>query len=209
MTSRRKGVRSGIALAAAIVFVACGGTRDNNYLENADAGVFARLPVDWTVFPSEDGNPVADPRMDLRYGAWRAYVDGAPDPSRSHFEERTPDDPVGVVLVTPLEGTEFEPTFAGLRSLASPDGSDPLAGPVPGLAVEEYDEIDLGHAWGSRITTNYAQPDGTHLKITQLAFIDDGGNRLILFTLGCSAECFDDFSSDIAEVISSFTVEER
>ena len=208
MTSRRWGaaVLGSVALA---VLAACGGERDNNYLENSDAGVFARLPVDWTVFPADDGNPVADPRVDLGYGAWRVVVDGAAEPSRAHIEEQTPDEPVGYALVTPLEGTELTPTLAGLRSLASPDGSDPLAGPVPGLAVEEYDEIDLGHAWGSRITTDYTQPDGSHLKITQLAFIDEGSNRLTLFTLGCSAECFDDHIDEINTVVASFTIEER
>lgn len=208
MTSRGVGVVVAAATSLSLL-AACGNERDNTYIENANAGVFVRLPLDWTVFPVEDGNPVADPAVDLSFGPWRVLVDGATSPSRSHLEEAAPDEPVGFAFVTPLSGSDFVPSMATLRSLATPDNSDPLDGSVPGLVVEEYDEIDLGHAWGNRITAEVPQPGGSLLKFTQLAFVDDGSNRITVFMLGCSTTCFDDHADEIRDSISSFTLEER
>lgn len=208
MNSRRLGAILG-GVVALSGLAACSGPRDNAYIENNDAGVFARLPVDWTVFPAEDDNPVANPAIDLDAGVWRVLVDASERPLRSHIEEDAPDAPVGYALVAPLAGTQIQATQMGLRSLATADGSDPMAGGAPGVEVASYDEIDFGHAWGNQITITYEQPSGALLKVTQLAFIDDGSNRLTLFTLGCSADCYEDNADEIGSVIASFTLEDR
>ena len=204
--TRGGGIALGV-VATAVVLGACGGP-DNTYVEEPESGLFMRLPSDWKVFPVEDGAPAGDPRVDADFGPWSVLIDGAERPDRAHGEEASPDEPVGTVQVVPLALFQSPPplTNATLRSFFTVDGADPLQSDV--VTDIEYDEVDLGGHWGSRLIGTVDQGDG-EVRVAQLAFFDNGGKRIHVLRILCSVECFDDNEDEIEEVLDSFTLEER
>jgi hypothetical protein len=199
-----KAVRSGAVVVACVV-AACGGP-DNSYVAESGSGLYLRLPAQWEVFPVEDGEPAVDPSRDPDFGVWSVLIDGAERPQRAHGEETSPSAPVGTVQVVPRELFESPPPLAHatLRSFFTPDGTDPLAGAE--LGDVEYDEIDLGHHWGNRLTATVNQDDG-QVRVSQLAFFDNGGKRVHLVRIMCSLDCYHEHEDEIAGVLDSFTLE--
>lgn len=198
--------RSGAWVGVILLLVACGGP-DNTYVSERGSGLFLRLPADWAVFPVENGRPAADPSTDVDFGAWRVLIDGDDRPDRSHGEELSPGAPVGTVQVVPRALFQTPPPLAQstLRSLFTGDGSDPLVGTA--YADVEYDEVDLGHHWGNRITATMTQ-SGSEVRVSQLAFFDSGGERIHVVRILCSAECFEEYEDEIDGVLDSFTLED-
>lgn len=194
------------ALVAPLLGAGCGGP-DNVYVANADAGVFVRLPTDWTVFTVADQDPTGDPRTDPEAGTWRVLIDGAARPDRAHIELRAPAEPVGFVEIVPtglIEGGEQISSHSALRSLLLGGSSDPLE--ADGVEVVEYEEIDLGHHWGNRVVAE-VQRDGITVVMSQVAFLDDASNRLQVMRVLCSAACYDEHRDVIGEVFDSWTLE--
>jgi hypothetical protein len=197
-------LRGGIVVLALALLGACGDA-DNTYVEEQGSGLFMRLPNDWTVFDVENGKPAADPSTDVNFGAWSVLIDGAVQPDRAHGEDAAPEEPVGTVQVVPLAMFQSPPALAHstLRSFFMPDGSDPLEA---GLDDLEYDEIDNGAHWGNRLTATIDQ-GGQPVRVAQLAFFDDGGDRVHVVRILCSIECFADNEDEIDGVLDSFTLE--
>jgi hypothetical protein len=160
------------------------------------------------VYPLQDGEPGAA-RNDVDYGTWRVLLDGAPEPNRSHGNNPVPSEPVGVVSVRPLRTlqTPLAVAHASLRTLFLPGGGDPLAGtatvPVTDLV---YQEVDLDDHWGSLMTGSFDTGPGP-VRQTQLAFFDDGGERLYVVHIMCSTECFARRQAEIDGILDSFTLE--
>lgn len=197
-------VAAGLALVA--VLGGCGGP-DNVYVAHPDAGVFVRLPPDWAVFTIADKDPTADPRSDPSAGTWRVVIDGAVDADRAHIESRSPTEPVGFVEIVPtglIEGGEQISNHASLRSLLLGGSSDPLD--AAGVEVVAYEEIDLGHHWGNRVVAE-VQRDGDTVVMSQVAFLDDGSNRLQVMRVLCSADCYEQNEAEITAVLDSWTLE--
>ena len=194
-------VRSGALIGGlALLLGACGGA-DNTYVEEQSSGLFVRLPADWEVFPIEGGKPAGDPRLDTDFGPWRVIIDGAERPARAHGEDPLPDEPVGTIQVVPV-GAEIPLTLSSLRSLFPIDGSDPLEG--GDITDLEYQEIDLDEHWGSRLTGTMDLGAGP-VRVAQMAFFDDDGDRIHLVRILCSVECFDRNEAEIDEILDSFT----
>jgi hypothetical protein len=207
MTSRRLGAVAGVAFAVATLLLTACGDPDHVYVSDEDTGVFLQLPQGWTVFEVEDGNANVNPRTDASSGEWAVIIDGSEDPRRSHLEDPAAADPVGRASVLNITTTQIPRTHAALRSLLTVDGSDPLENPSADLRIEAYDEIEISGAWGYRMVIAHSPGPGIESKIVQLAFFDDGGNRLMTLALGCSAECYDDHGDEIQAVVDTFTIE--
>ena len=200
-------MRSGaLVVGIALLLGACGDA-ESTYVEEPRSGLFIRLPADWTVFPVEDGNPAGDPRLDATVGRWSVFIDGAEVASRSHAEQALPEAPLGNVQITPLATLQQPPPLAqaSLRRFFNVDASDPLVD-ASTVADLEYEEIDLGHAWGNRLEGTM-DLGGGELRVVQLAFFDEGGDRLYRFRLLCSVSCFDAHRAEIDDVLDSFTLE--
>ena len=150
-----------LGMAVASGLAACG-EADNEYVANNDAGLFVRLPADWTVYEVANDNPAADPRTDVDAGRWRVVFDASDSPSRAHLEQPVPDAPVGFVEIVPtamLEGAQLS-SHAALRSMLLGGQADPLD-PSSDVDVEvlDYEEVDLGHHWGNRIVAKLPAPE--------------------------------------------------
>jgi hypothetical protein len=192
--------------AASMLLLACGDA-DHVYVADEDTGVFIQLPKDWTVFEVEDGNANVNPRTDASSGEWAVILDGSDDPRRSHLEDTAPVAPVGRASVLNITTASIPRTHAALRTLLTADGTDPLEQPTDGLRVESYDEVELGTAWGYRMVLTETLAPGVESSFIQLAFFDDGGNRLMMLSLGCSAECYEEHGAEIEGVADTFTIE--
>jgi hypothetical protein len=195
-----------LVVGIGLLLGACGDA-EHTYVEEPRSGLFVRLPPDWSVFPVDDGNPAGDPRRDPTTGRWSVIVDGAEVPSRSHAEDALPDAPLGNVQITPLAMLQERLPLAQatLRRFFTADSSDPLVATAT-IADLEYEEIDLGHAWGNRVEGTMNLGAG-EIRVVQLAFFDDGGDRLYRFRLLCSLACFVAHEAEINEVMDSFTLE--
>ena len=191
---------------ASSLLLGCGDA-DNVYVADEETGVYLRLPKDWTVFEVEDGNANVNPRTDPTSGEWAVIIDGASDPRRSHLEDLAPNDPVGRASVLNITTAQLPRTHAALRSLLTEDGSDPLETPSPDLQVESYDEIEIGERGATGWCSRTDRRRVSSRRIMQLAFFDDGGNRLTMFAVGCSAECYADHGDEIEAVVDTFTIE--
>ena len=207
MPSRRLGAVAGATLAAVAVSLAACGDPEHVYVADEDTGVFLQLPQGWTVFEVEDGDANVNPRTDPSSGEWAVIIDGSADPARSHLEDLAPLDPVGRASVLNISTAQIPRTHTALRSLLTPDGSDPLENPTETLRVESYDEIEIGGAWGYRMEFSHSPSPGIESKVVQLAFFDDGGNRLMTLALGCSADCFAENGDEIDAIVATFTIE--
>ena len=199
-------VRSGaLIVGMALLLGACGGP-DNTYVEERGSGLFVRLPADWEVFPVEDGKPAVNGRVDPDFGAWRVMIDGAERPHRAHGEQPLPDEPVGTVQVVPIElfQTPLPLAYSSLRSLFPAGTEDPLQDDT--VTEVEYQEIELGENWGSRLVATIDLGAGP-VRVAQLAFFDEDGKRVHLLRILCSVECFDDNEAEIEDILDSFTLE--
>lgn len=207
MTSVWRAV-AGVALAASLLTAACGDA-DNTYVKESGSGLFLRLPNDWTVFPVKDGKPAGDPRIDADFGAWSVVIDGHRNPRRSHIEEPATDEPVGTVDVVPMLALQspLPLAHATLRSLFTVDGSDALES--DDVRDLEYDEVDLGGHWGSRLVGTVSVDGVEEIRVAQLAFFDDSGERIYVVRIQCSLDCFDDHETEIEAILDSFTLEAR
>ena len=197
-------VRSGALMVGLALLLGACGDAENTYVEEQSSGVFVRLPNDWAVFPIEDGKPGGDPRVDLDFGPWRVVIDGAAVPDRAHGEEPAPNEPVGTVQVVPVAFFQDLPlALSSLRMLFPGDGTDPLAADS-GVTDVEYREIDLEDHWGSRLdgTTDLG---GGPVRVAQIAFFDDGGDRVHLVRILCSLDCFDRNEAEINEILDSLS----
>jgi hypothetical protein len=197
------------------------GDPDNVYVANERAGVFVRLPPDWTTFevlgrdPSVRDSPVLDPSG----GRWRVVFDSSSEPSRFNLETAEPDSPVGFLDVIPAS-LVANPADQARNSLPLTDSSvlrsslfrfaaDPLDPELSSLGVDlevvDYDEIELDGYWGNRLVGQLSTDNGS-ITVENLTFADDGGERLYQLHIFCSVECFDRHRDEIDAVVDSFTL---
>jgi hypothetical protein len=209
MARRPLGGVLGIAIATLVVAGACGGA-DNEYVANTEAGLYVRLPADWTIFEVASNNPAGDPRTDPEAGPWRVVIDGSDEPSRAHLEVAAPDEPVGFVEIVPtalIQNASLS-SHTALRSLLFNGESDPLD-TSSGADVLDYEEIDLGHHWGNRLVAEVTAQGGEKVVVTQLAFLDSANNRVHVLRLLCTTSCYEENQDEIDEVVDSWTLEDR
>jgi hypothetical protein len=200
-----------LAMAVATGVAGCGDA-DNEYVANNDAGLFVRLPADWTVYQVADNNPAADPRTDADAGRWRVVFDASESPTRAHLDQLVPDAPVGFVEIVPtalLEGAQLT-SHAALRSMLLAGQGDPLDPSIDvDVEVLDYEEVDLGHHWGNRIVAEMPAPGLENVIITQLAYLDSASNRVHVLRVVCSTTCYEAREDEINEVVDSWTLEDR
>jgi hypothetical protein len=231
MSMHRWGV---VVLAAAVVCTACGGP-DNVYVSNNKAGVYLKLPPTYGTFDYEAGDPTAD-RLTDQPGTWRVGFDGAPEPSRAHLEGNiAPKAPVGFVQVVPIDAGSIDGQ-QGLRSVLVGGHYDPLDPTVSldgtggaggsgsdgeassaddpsyidpsSLAVLDYEEVDVGHAYGNQIHATIGA-GRTELEITQIAMLNNAGDRVQLLRVLCSPDCYKDHEHEIDAIVRSWLLEDR
>jgi hypothetical protein len=206
----RKRVLGGVALLGAVlVLAACSGP-DANYVSNAKAGLYLKIPTDWQTVDLQAGDVKPDGQLAVAE-AWRVGIDSAAEPLRSHFEDSAPapDEPIGVVEVFPIDPAQLStaPSLQLLRDLATGRTTDPSTGQTvtPTVDVLRDDEVTMssGH-WG--LQTTVQSTGDSPVRLEQLAMFDPAIHRLYRVTIKCTASCFDAHSQEIESIFDSLTL---
>jgi hypothetical protein len=194
---------SAVALAAVATLAGCGSGA--HYVANRDEDVYLKLPDDWTALdvPIEG----ADAAAAL---PWQMVVDGAGEPSADHFDEASPAEPVGRIIVSELAPQYRDGmSLTQLRALAL--GTDPLS-----LVAEEGSGVEilgsLAHYevdgnFGNRIRFKYTpEAGGPEVVMEQVAVTDPGLTRIYVVQMTCELACFEDHLDEIEQINESFHI---
>jgi hypothetical protein len=189
-------------------------------VKNAKAGIYVKVPKAWGVFTLRDGHPMELGAKQVTNGGsaiaenqtpWLVGFDGAAEPTRANIESADePSDPIGSVQVLPISADATLPrTLAGLRSIFTDDGSDPITEPASGFEVKDYAELEFpsGH-WGIRMTFTRTDGAASHM-VEAIAAFDPAVERVYLVEIQCTESCFDEHRTQIDQVLDSVTLEKR
>ncbi len=215
---RRRGWLLGV-VAATLFVAACGGS-GYEYVENDDAGLYFRVPDEWTVIEvNTDPGTLGRPGVPLD---WARVVDSSPSPTVTNFITAVPLQPVGAAFVEPVE-TATQRDALDLEMLRTyalsgyvtegEEPADPLAlnqeadGPVE--VVNGYDVNLEGGIRGQRIVFNLEVSSGEIVTIDQTALVDAETTEVYRLLIKCEARCYADRQDEIDEIVDSWTIEQE
>lgn len=218
MARRTRGRVAWVAVGAIALLAGCGSS-GVEYVENQDAGLFLSAPDGWSqITVDEPERP-----EDVTSEPWSVVLDRNPDPSADHLQTVLDNDaPIAIVGVEPLElpSVRSRVSHSWLRSLVLGGENDPLAlfsNGEPGIEIVAHEEMttEQGH-WGSRIVVNLCARAGETgggctewVTRAQIAMVDPELSRLYHILLVCTADCYEEYRTDIDRIFDSWTIEEQ
>jgi hypothetical protein len=217
-------VRHGVAaVVTGLALAACSGS-GYTYVKNSDEGAYFKVPDDWTLFDEGDiiqpgGDLSAVQAADLQSRVWLRGFDASGDPSPANVFTDTSDTPRGYAQVRTLTREERDSIDAvALRSFGFPTDEttklpiDPVqyvkAQPDGPIRLLELDEtvVKPGGLHGARVTA-YVDGDVPYV-FSHTTLVDPSTTRLYIFTVGCSATCWQTNQDLLLEIADSWTLEE-
>ena len=208
MQGRKSRAAAAAAFAAALALGACG-SPSAKYITNRDMGVYLKVPSRFTVFDLELAGPVlAALGTQVVTLTWSVGFDGSSQPARSHFDEASPDSPVGTLKIIPIADKKIDHSIAGLMSLLST--VQKADGTTAQFEVSDVGELSFpsGH-WGVRMRVELPVSTGGIVPAERLALFDSGGTLIYLLDVRCSEQCFEREASTIADIFQSLTMKAR
>jgi hypothetical protein len=221
--------------AAAAVLGACGGD-GHEYVSNTDAGMYARVPDDWTVIepPSDEDPNTPDDASDI----WVRVFDSSDDPTLDHLDGYAPEDPLVLMQATPLTLTERDDLdYSALRSGGL--GVDPInvletleaqrilaenSGeqvPPSEISLQLLDSSDLTTDEGYRgervvfrfiaegnVAEQLAVEPGADITIDHSAVTNPATTQVLSLTVVAQSDAYDERFDEISDIVESWTVEE-
>lgn len=188
---------------AVATLAACGSGA--HYVANRDEDVYLKIPGHWTALDVPIEGTDADAPL-----PWQIVFDSAGEPAVAHFNEPSPAEPVGRVIVTQL-APEYRDgmSLAQLRSFAI--GTDPLSlGAQPDAGVEilgSLENYEVNGNFGNRVRFKYmATADGPEVVMEQVAVTDPALTRVYVIQMTCELACFEDHLAEIEQIIDSFHI---
>jgi hypothetical protein len=206
-------VVSGLALGA------CGGA-NYEYVSNSSEQLFFKVPKGWELyrFTESDTNGRLEGLPESFEQLWRVGFDAAdePDPANVAVLDAVPpsslDQPVGQARVYAVNSAAARDglSLSAARELAV--GFDPLNAPdnLSNLVeIVDFSGLDERNGvQGSRVVFNVRESaDAPWQTIDLTTMYDVGRSRLYMFTVACSASCFEQNQSSIFDVTTSWKVE--
>jgi hypothetical protein len=215
----RAGALGAVAVAGAVVLGACGGAK-YEYVSNSSEQLYFKVPRGWELYRFTDsdteGRLVGLPESFEQ--VWRVGFDAAdePDPSNVAQLDAVPPDtleqPVGQARVFAVNSAAARDglSLAAARELAL--GFDPLNAPDDlSNLVEVVDFLSLDErngVQGSRVVFNVRNSvDDPWQTMDVTTMYDVTKARLYMFTVACSASCFEQNQNSIFDVTTSWKVE--
>jgi hypothetical protein len=205
MKGRKCRAAAAAAFAAAVVLAACG-SPSAKYISNRDMGVFIKVPNRFTVFNLELAGPVlAALGTQVVTLSWSVGFDGSPEPARSHFDEASPESPVGTLKIIPIADKKIDHSISGLISVLS--AVQKTDGTSTQLDFSDLGELSFpsGH-WGVRLRVDLPVSTGGTVPAERLALFDSGGTLIYLLEVRCSEQCFEREASTIDDIFQSLTM---
>jgi hypothetical protein len=208
--------RAGLVCASAAVVLGACADSGYQYVKSPSEDAFFKVPDSWELYRIESEEPTdrVEP-IDLGGSEpWQLVFDGSPEASLDHVAQAAPDAPVGQAVVLDLSSSQRDAvSLAALRASATTDGKDPLelAGQGdPTMEIVAYEDlVTADDMRGSHIVFNRQLEDGTWITVDHTALLNPATTRAYLFTVRCSATCFESNQSEISRIVGSWTVEKK
>ena len=210
-----------LALVASTLVLAGCGAPEFTYVTNSDDRTYLRVPSTWQALDSKsilEGMGL-DPTLDAtQAGFWLEAYDADAAPSVAHL--------LGTNSTAPAVFVGVRDVPTALRGQVSLDVLRDLWRPVSTSAREQADQSQASPFSGFQLVGDevltpgdglrgvhsvyrYRILDGPPQVFDQIVYTNDDASKLYMFYLRCSAECYEQRSSEINAVVSSFTVREN
>lgn len=208
-----------LGAALGVGLAACGGS-GYEYVSNDSAGIFFRVPDDWSVIDVEtDDGTLGRPGVPLD---WVRVVDSSPVPTATNYLTPVPTSPVGIAVVEPVETAtqRDELSLEMLRTYALSGYVEETDTPVDPLAlnqeadglVEVVDGYDInlaGGFHGQRIVFELEVEPGQVVTIDQTALVDPDTTEVYRLLIKCEAHCYADRRAEIDAIVDSWTIDQE
>lgn len=198
----------GLVLAAAVVALAACGAPEHTFVASPEADLVFKLPRSWSAVRNETSNDAAG----RPNGGWNAVYDASLQPDAKHVDVTTAaKEPVAHARVTVLDG-EAAGSMNGdkLRDMLLPFtaaaraqvATDPRA-----KTFQQISDYDVRSSVASGVHVVYSYDLGHGREVFDLtAMVGSQRSRAYMLVVRCNQACYDKHRSEIAEVVSSFTV---
>jgi hypothetical protein len=205
--------------ALGLIAASCGGS-GYEYVSNDEAGIFFKVPDDWSVIDVDtDDGTLGRPGVPLD---WVRVVDSSSAPAVTNYRTPVPADPVGIAVVEPVEtasqrdglSLEMLRTYALSGYVAETDTPvDPLVlnqeadGPLE--MIDGYDINLDGGFHGQRIVFDLEIEPGQVVTIDQTALVDAETTEVYRLLIKCEAHCYADRRAEIDDIVDSWTIDQE
>lgn len=198
------------------------GKSGHQFIENEDAGVFAKLPDDWMVFDERDlfeaqeGSITDIQAENLSSRVWFRGFDATEDPdvtATSQLSSMNSSEPRGFVTIQQLTPAQREQVNLSLiRGFFA--GVDPLTAmqeqPDGPFEVISDEPVEFEGGYHGLHTVFAADGDEGTSLVDQTALLNSTSSAVYLFVIGCNEECFlETYKDDINDIVDSWTIQEN
>jgi len=213
MPGRHRGFLAGVATAVALgaLATACGSS-GYEYVSNNDAGLYFRVPGDWTVFDVD--TTAGRPDAVVPSSPWIRVLDASTRPDESNYLEAVPTAPVGIAEIQPLELRRDDVNLSTLRALALDNQGDPVRmveeGSNPNIELVSLDDVSTADGFrGERLVFNEQVAPGQYVTIDQTALMNNDLTQIYRLLLKCESTCYEDHRSEIDGIVDSWTIDQE
>jgi hypothetical protein len=203
------------ALALVLVLAGCAGS-GATYIANDELGAYLRVPADFTVYDADEvladlGKGLPEETLaGLAAQQWTIAFDSSDDPAVDRFVSQLQEpsgELAGLVRVRTLSPEQrLRFSLQSLRGELLPEAQLQQLGDR--VRVLDVEELAPEGERGLRLVYSIGLEDTTFV-FEQIGLVDDAASHVYLLALGCSAECFEASQDEIAQITSSWTIEER
>jgi hypothetical protein len=199
-------------VVAALAAGACGGDSGYDYVSNTGAGLYFRVPNDWTVFDVDTG--AGRPDAIVPQSPWIRVLDASPNPTETNFLADVPTSPVGIAEIQPLQLRRDDVSLSELRALALDGQGDPVRlveeGSNPNLELVSLEDVSTADGFrGERMVFNLQVTPGQYVTIDQTALMNNDLTEIYRLLLKCESACYEDHRSEINGIVDSWTIDQE
>jgi hypothetical protein len=176
----------------------------------SDAQLFIKVPRGWELFDEEEflrrqSDGLSEEQVQLlRDRQWLVVFDADPDPSIDHLAPDA-DNPAGFAQIRLLSSTETDYTVESLNSEVFPYAELRFQDGFELIGQEPLEDLP-GSLEGNMLSYAF-ELEGTPVRVTQLAALDQENRVIYLTVVACKQSCYEQQHEVIEQLISSWTVE--
>jgi hypothetical protein len=209
---RLRGTLVVLVVALAFGAVACGGDSGYDYVSNNGAGLYFRVPNDWTVFDIDTNAGRVDAVVPA--SPWIRVLDASATPSESNYLADIPTDPVGIAEIQPLQLRRDAVNLSALRALALDGQGDPVQlveeGSNPNIELVSLEDRSTSDGFrGERMVFNFQVSPGQYVTIDQTALMNNDLTEIYRLLIKCESACYEDHRSEINGIVDSWTIDQE
>lgn len=202
----------GVVSLSSLLPVACG-TSGYQFIENEDAGVFAKVPDDWTVYDERDLLSASDEEVteleleNVSERLWFRGFDASSDPSLDGVFDVTSTEPRGWVIIEQLSAANREQV--NLTQLRGFNPLDTTSQETSSIELMSDEPVEFDGGFHGIHTVFARSEDGEVGVVDQTALLNSTSSAVYVFVVGCNQECYSETHEDqINTIVDSWTIQE-